>query len=535
MSDIVGGYYAELKLLTDASSFEKGRKQLEDMTRAGEKAVVVFSALQRITGGSGSSGGERWVGGGGGGFGQKQIGYEGGIVKSANSIGGGRGGGYGPSDQQWRYAGNNYGQKPPSLPPGSGGGGGGGGGDDGGTFNAGGGDNASKKAFLQKAALIYAVVKVTHALVKVTEALWALTATTAKDVQKSTTSATLMGMTSKQYETWKGAYSTAKLDFGSFEAGATNIENAYRALKVGDVSRYTALAKPMAQLGLNIASMHSMGNDERMKTIFDAALKMYNQGGAKSELAYGAMEQMFGQGGQEWLAFMNRPGAQKTGVGQFLSMSGGVENLTAKSGKDIANAEDFSKLETLLNGFKTLLGMKILNEIDPVVKEITAQLEDPTIQAKIKKAFAGIGKFFAILLKIMEVVGTMFMNAFAQLDDSLTKIEAQLKAVEEDKTPGAVGAVKRAFMGLNAGLSILKTPADMLVAGVFPSIAPGQYGAPSSKSSEKSIVVNIGSVDSAERVKAVRDAISGAARRAVFYDAQLPVRQPAGVIPNRGR
>jgi len=405
MSDTdIGGYFAELKLITDNSSFDKGRKQLEDFTKAGERAVAIFSALQRITGGNG---GQNWryAGNNHGEFYQAQLGfsgaaggsgykpYPGGVVRQSDYIGG--------NQESWRYAGNNFGQRRMALPPGGGGDEGGGGGSGGGSEEN---KSDAKKSLITRTSLLYILTKAVKLLEDFTKQMWAITGSAARTINQSAPSAALMGMNLLQYNAWAGAFKASGQDFGGFSSGATDLENAYRNLRVGNPELYKKFAVPMAMLGLNIGNMEKMGNNERVQAIFNAA---FAQKDPKKAIAALGMA-----GGDSWtMAFEWMKTHGMTNVGQFLAQGSGAAALATPSASQVAAAADFSKLQALMDSLKLFLGNVSLDEINKTVRDLNTWIV--ANKADIEEAFKALGGIFNLVLSFTGLMGKGVIKGLA--------------------------------------------------------------------------------------------------------------------------
>jgi hypothetical protein len=491
MSDI-GGYYAELALITDGASFAVGRKNLTDLNKEGEKSIEIFNKLQkyygsagrtRSTGGTYGEGGDSWrwvggsrvgggVGGGGGGGGGGPSGTSGGALPwpSTNKIIGA------PEEEETAAR------------------------------------EEKKKSALRSIALLYALTKIIQVTEKVVKALWELTGVTAKEVQQTVVSAARAGTTPEQWKRWQSAFNIAGIDFSSFGSSATAFNDAFLKLKKGDPSAFAAMAPSLAQLGLNPGDMVNMTNDQRMRSVFDAAFGMSDKGRARVLL-----EDVLGTSAGEMFV---RPGVSSSK--DILALGGGAEKIAVPTAKDVANAADFSRVQEFLKNFKTLLGMEILDAINPEIKKITSWMSDPKNTERIKNAFRGIGRFFEDLLKFLEGIGQIFLALGDTLGQFYSANDKAKAKFDKAKAEGDFG--KQLEASAEGFFAILNAPGRLLQ-NIDQALGTPMPSAQSSQPLVGELNINIQGSTSSPQIEQARREFESAIKEAA---KKAPVTQQAG-------
>ena len=337
--DNIGGYFAELKLITDGKSFDEGKKSLNGISVEGTKAVAVLDKLKASTG--------------------NKSGYAsyGGYM---HHFRGGGGGGSPPTSS----SGSAY------LP------------DPGGDSET---KSDKKKEAITRVATLYALVKAYQVVEKLVKVIGSTAFNAAAYTQASMTTSARAGLSMGDFQQWMGAGKATGNDAAALIADATALNDVFRNTLLGNkeaAAKFGALAVPLSQLGLDPFKM--LNEKDPNKNI----LALLNKAGTTRDPSKLALLSQFGSSFAGFGAYGQR--SHLTGSAMFAL---GEPNRGVVSRTDELNAVQAGQFKEMTDLITKLFGNAALGGMVESLRKANEAMQDPKFQANIKELGEDMGKF----------------------------------------------------------------------------------------------------------------------------------------------
>jgi len=378
----IGGYFASLDLVTNASSFDRARRYFSGITSDADKAT---SAVDRL---------------------QEQI------SKSASSFF--RGGASQPSKP------NSYEQfKGYKINPQSG-------------YMVDESEKeeqkrSQKKDYLTKIANLYVMMKLLTMLKDVAVKLANLTYAMSQANMKAYTGAIQANMSPNVMKAWKIAAEMNAQDASDMLSNFSSFNRAFVELGLGRGEAYGGVSQSMSLLSktsgkrLDPKEMIGMTNDQRIAAVYDALREAYKK---NSQLALQLAEDLLGPGMKGILA-----GDMTTGSNSFAKAYAAIQATI--SPEDVKVGQEFGLLKAGLKETMNLLGQamgrQFLDEVDRLNKWLGENKDT------LRKTMDDIGKAFQLIFDVL----SGFFSLLGDIDAWFAKVNAELaKWIPVFGTPG---------------------------------------------------------------------------------------------------
>jgi len=365
----MGGYFAELKLLTDQSSFSSGVKLLGQVDDASRKMGKSFeqaqnqmsSTMRRFS--RGASDGSNWKYAEN--LGHRTLGRD--MIK----YGGGSGG-----EPPIPGSGRDTEMDPEKK-------------------------TEAKKNTLARIGTLYALWKVTKFMYNLTEAIVKSTVVQTEAMSKSYVTAARVGMSQADAKKWESAFKIANLDMGDFMGKVGDMNSVFENLKQGMDTGVEPLAKQLGFLHLDFGKLREMNSGQRVDAIFEALYKMSTTGFKNERPDPGKANQLaamlLGNAGAEALVKMLTLGKSPS---DFKGM--GLTNVTPNA-ETVKSAVEVGKLGQEIDEYKKVFANRFMGDMLPALTELNdwIRAHNPQIQSSIQ----GLADAFARAAK--EIIGAV--------------------------------------------------------------------------------------------------------------------------------